>query len=61
MEEYSVLICNELTGETTVKWVASVSAKDAQVEALTQVFRQQGWRKASAFESQPSALEVRSA
>ena len=61
MEEYSVLIRNEVTGETTVVWVSSLSTKDAQVGALTQVFRQQGWRQARAFEAQPVAAEARSA
>jgi hypothetical protein len=51
MEEYSVTVLNELTGETTIVLISSLSAKDAQVQALTQVFRQEGWRKASAREA----------
>jgi hypothetical protein len=51
MEEYSVTVLNELTGETTIVLISSLSAKDAQVQALTRVFRQEGWRKASAREA----------
>jgi hypothetical protein len=61
MEEYSVTVLNELTGETTIVLISSLSAKDAQVQALTQVFRQEGWRKASAREPQSAAVEALSA
>jgi hypothetical protein len=61
MEEYSVTVLNELTGETTIVLIASVSAKDAQVLALTQVFREEGWRKASARVPQGAAIEALSA
>jgi hypothetical protein len=57
MEEYSVLVRNEMTGETTTVLVASFSSQDAQVLALTQVFRQHGWRKVCAFEATSVALE----
>lgn len=57
MEEYSVLVRNEMTGETTIVSVASLSSEDAQVQALTQVFRQAGWRKVSAFQPQAAAVQ----
>lgn len=61
MEEYSVLVQNELTGETTTVLVSSLCAKDAQVQALTLVFRRDGWRKASALEPQSATFQAQSA
>jgi hypothetical protein len=61
MEEYSVAVLNELTGETMIVLVSSLSAKDAQVEALTLAFRREGWRKASAREPHSAAVEAQSA
>ena len=61
MEEYGVPIQNEVTGETMVVCVTALSAKDAQVQALTQVFRQHGWRKTCASQPHSVAPEVRSA
>jgi hypothetical protein len=57
MEEYSVLVRNEMTGETTIVSVASLSSEDAQVQALTQIFRQVGWRKVCAFQPQGAAVQ----
>jgi hypothetical protein len=61
MEEYNVLVRNDLTGETRVVSVEALSAKDAQVEALTQCFRRDGWRVVSASEPESRAVEARSA
>lgn len=61
MEEYSVLIRNDMTGETTLAYVTSASPKDAQVEALTRLFHEKGWRRASAAEAQSMGAAVRSA
>lgn len=61
MEEYSVPVRNELTGESTTVQVESLSAKDAQVQALSLVFRREGWRSARALEPQRTTVEARSA
>jgi hypothetical protein len=61
MEEYSVSVRNELTGEATTVQVESFSAKDAQVQALTLVFRREGWRSSRALEPQQITVEARSA
>lgn len=61
MEEYRVLVRNETTGETTTVSVACLSPKDAQVQALTQVFRQEGWRWTRAFEPESEAEDALSA
>jgi hypothetical protein len=46
---YDVVVRNELTGETvTVEMLGSVPA-EAQTQALLQLFRTHGWRKASAL------------
>jgi hypothetical protein len=45
---------NESTGEVRVVEVESVHDADAQIAALHQLFKQEGWRKATAL--QPEAL-----
>jgi hypothetical protein len=61
VEEYNVLVRNELTGETKIVSIEALSAKDAQVEALTRCFRREGWRVVSASEPERMAAEARSA
>jgi hypothetical protein len=61
MGEYNVLVRNDLTGETKMVPIEALSAKDAQVEALTRCFREDGWRVVSASEPESEAAEARSA
>ena len=61
MEEYCVPVQNDLTGETMTVQIESLSPKDAQIQALSLVFRREGWRKASALEPQRTEVEARSA
>lgn len=61
MEDYDVPVQNDVTGETTTVQIESVSAKDAQIQALSLVFRQNGWRKASAREPHRTPVEAGSA
>ena len=61
MEEYSVPVQNDLTGEVTTVQIECLSAKDAQIQALSVVFRRDGWRRASALEPQRTVAEARSA
>ena len=49
MELYDVTVQNQLTGEVAVLAVSSSWPQDAQVEALVQLFKLHGWRKAVAF------------
>ena len=60
VHRYEVIIRNELTGEELTVTRLSYCAQDAQIEALVQAFKNQGWRKAVAFPvelgpAQPSA------
>ncbi len=61
MEEYSVPVHNDLTDETTTVKIEALTAKDAQILALSLVFRRHGWRRASALEPQRIESEARSA
>lgn len=45
METFTVLVRNELTGESCTVEVQSDYFVDAQVEALHTVFHARGWRK----------------
>jgi hypothetical protein len=49
MEQYDVPVRNELTGEIVTMSVTCACSGDAQVQALTQLFRSRGWRKLVAF------------
>jgi hypothetical protein len=46
--EYQVPVRNDDTGEVRVVEVSSAYEVDAQVEALQQLFKQDGWRKCTA-------------
>ena len=59
MEMYEVLVRNEITGEMATITVESPSNHDAQVEALVQCFRAQGWRRATAFCPEGASSPVR--
>lgn len=48
-DTYTVMVRNDLTGEMQAVSVVSVSPEDAQIEALVQLFKRLGWRKAVAF------------
>jgi hypothetical protein len=49
MESYDVVVRNELTEEVATVALRSSCPQEAQVEALVQLFRLRGWRKAVAF------------
>ena len=49
MKLYEITIRNEQTGEVATLSVRSYCPQDAQVEALSQVFRRHGWRSATAM------------
>jgi hypothetical protein len=49
MELYDITVRNELSGELETLSLTAACAQDAPVEALVQVFRLRGWRKARAF------------
>lgn len=49
MDVYRVAVRNEFTGEIRVVEILSICAVDAQIAALKQLFREEGWRKASAM------------
>ncbi len=49
MQKYLIPVQNETTGELRVVEVLSAYHTDAQVEALHQLFQQEGWRKARAL------------
>lgn len=48
MECYDVLVRNDETGESVILAVESTCGREAQTEALIRLFRERGWRKASA-------------
>jgi hypothetical protein len=54
VELYTVLVRNELTGEMATVSIPCWSCHDAQVEALSQLFKSRGWRKACAFQAEPA-------
>lgn len=54
---FFVPVRNELTGEVLVVEIASGYFADAQVSALQQVFKREGWRKATAL--RPDAADSR--
>jgi hypothetical protein len=47
--EYEIPVRNDSTGEVRVVAVSSVFEVDAQVEALQQLFRSDGWHKCTAM------------
>lgn len=57
MESYDIVVRNELTGEVATVTVKSSWPQDAQVEALVQLFRALGWRKATAFPAERSSRQ----
>ncbi len=54
MRKYLIPVRNETTGEVKVVEILSGHDADAQVSALLQLFKQEGWRKATAL--RPEAL-----
>jgi hypothetical protein len=50
--EFLVPVRNEFTGEVRVVPVNCAYDKDAQIEALRELFLREGWRKATALEPQ---------
>lgn len=49
MSEFLVPVRNEFTGEIRVVVVTSSYGTDAQIEALHELFRSEGWSKATAL------------
>ena len=49
MHKYLIPVRNEYTGEVRVVEVESGHDADAQIVALHQLFKQEGWRKATAL------------
>jgi hypothetical protein len=56
--EYQVPVRNDDTGEVRVIEVSSAYEVDAQVEALQQIFKSDGWRKCTALQAKPGASTV---
>jgi hypothetical protein len=56
--EYQVPVRNDDTGEVRVVEVSSTYEVDAQVEALQQLFKRDGWRKCTASRAEASAPAV---
>jgi hypothetical protein len=56
--EYQVPVRNDDTGEVRVIEVSSAYEVDAQVEALQQLFKSEGWRKCTALHAEPIATAV---
>ena len=54
MESFQVVVRNELTGEEATITVECAVACEAQTQALIELFRTRGWRKARAL--QPDCL-----
>jgi len=50
--EFLVPVRNEFTGEVRIVPICCAYDKDAQVEALRELFLREGWRKATALEPQ---------
>jgi hypothetical protein len=57
VHSYRVPVRNEHTGEIRVVEILSRYFADAQTEALELLFRQEGWRKAVAFQPEWSVSE----
>ena len=49
MHKYLIPVRNESTGEVRIVEVESGFHADAQIQALHQLFQQEGWRKATAL------------
>ncbi len=49
MDSFQIPVRNERTGEIRLIGVAKSHEIDAQIEALQTVFKQEGWRKATAL------------
>ena len=49
MRTFDIVVRNEMTGEVVTLAVPGSIAAEAQTEALIQLFRSRGWRKACAF------------
>jgi hypothetical protein len=58
LEIYQVPVRNEATGEIRLIAVLSISAGEAQIEALRLLFREEGWRKATALVPQMAVEPV---
>jgi hypothetical protein len=50
VHSFLVPVRNDSTGEIRTVEIQSVYGADAQVEALHQLFKQEGWRKATALQ-----------
>ena len=49
MDRFAVSVRNDSTGEVRVVEVASAYGVDAQIEALRELFKHFGWRRATAL------------
>lgn len=49
MDTYHIPVRNEHTGEIRIVEILSGYVTDAQIEALQQLFKEEGWRKATAL------------
>lgn len=58
MQTYLVPVRNELTTEVRVVEVMCTHRADAQVEALSRLFRELGWRKACALDPYLNSAEA---
>lgn len=54
MQTFQVPVRNEFTGEIRVVEVLSGHVADAQIAALERVFKEEGWRKATALLPEPN-------
>ena len=52
MFEYQIPVRNDDTGEVRIVEVSSTYEVDAQVEALQQLFKRDGWRKCTALHAE---------
>jgi hypothetical protein len=55
LDVFTVPVRNEFTGEVRVIEVHEEYFRDAQVAALVQLFREEGWRKATALVPESSS------
>lgn len=55
MFEYQIPVRNDDTGEIRIVEVSSSYEVDAQVEALQQLFKRDGWRKCTALPAEVQA------
>jgi hypothetical protein len=55
VDNFTVVVRNEFTGEVRTIEVQSEYYRDAQIAALVQLFRVDGWRKATALVPEQSS------